>query len=132
MRRVFADAFFYLTLLNARDRAYRSARQWAAQSDLNCVTTEFVLLEVADALSAPTARRQSAAFLRALRRDCSTRVIPLSPDLMEEGLQLFEQRTDKTWTLTDCTSFVAMRREGLTDALTGDQHFAQAGYGPLL
>ncbi|MCX7011572.1 MAG: PIN domain-containing protein [Candidatus Sumerlaeota bacterium] len=132
MRRVFADAFFYLALVNPRDRAYGKAREWAAKTDLACVTTEFVLLEVADALSAPTARRQSAAFLRTLRQDPCTRIISLSSGLLQEGLRLYEERTDKSWTLTDCTSFVAMRQEGLTEALTADQHFAQAGYLPLL
>jgi len=29
----------------------------------------------------------------------------------------------KAWSLTDCISFVVMKREGLTEALTGDAHF---------
>ena len=31
-----------------------------------------------------------------------------------------------------CISFVAMRDHGLTEALTGDHHFQQAGFAALL
>ena len=132
MRPVFADTFFYLALLNPRDGSYDAAREWAARTDLTFVTTEFVLVEVADALSAPSARRQSAALLRTLCQDPCTQIIPLSSFLFEEGLRLYEKRVDKSWSLTDCISFVVMQRENVTDALTADQHFAQAGYRPLL
>jgi predicted nucleic acid-binding protein len=39
---------------------------------------------------------------------------------------------DKEWPLTDCISFVVMAREGITEALTGDRHFEQVGFVPLL
>lgn len=39
---------------------------------------------------------------------------------------------DTFWSLTDCLSFVVMQREGITDALTGDKHFEQAGFVALL
>lgn len=132
MNYVYADTFFYLALLNPRDGSYSAAREWAAREDLIFVTTEFVLLEVADALSAPFARSRTAAFLQALRHDPVVRMIPLSPFLFDEGLRLYEKREDKSWSLTDCISFVVMRQENLTEALTADQHFVQAGYRTLL
>jgi hypothetical protein len=45
---------------------------------------------------------------------------------------LYRQRADKDWSLTDCISFVVMRQRGLTEALTGDHHFEQAGFVALL
>jgi predicted nucleic acid-binding protein len=59
-------------------------------------------------------------------------VIPPSQRLFEDGLRLFAERPDKEWSLTDCVSFLVMKRHGLTDALTADRHFSQAGYNPLL
>jgi hypothetical protein len=41
-------------------------------------------------------------------------------------------RVDKAWSLTDCISFVVMREHEITDALTGDRHFTQAGFNALL
>jgi len=34
--------------------------------------------------------------------------------------------------LTDCISFVVMEESGITEALTGDHHFEQAGFVTLL
>ncbi len=36
------------------------------------------------------------------------------------------------WALTDCISFVVMEERELTLAATGDRHFRQAGFTPLL
>jgi len=48
--------------------------------------------------------------------------------LFQDGVKLFAARPDKEWSLTDCMSFVVMTREGITEALTGDHHFEQAGF----
>lgn len=76
-----------------------------------------------------------ASFLRTRQRlltDSQHNLIPLSMALHHEGLQLHEARADKEWSLTDCISFVVMRREGLAEALTGDHHFEQARFVALL
>ena len=41
-------------------------------------------------------------------------------------------RMDKEWGLTDCVSFVVMQERNLTQALTTDRHFSQAGFADLL
>jgi len=51
---------------------------------------------------------------------------------MADGVRLYAQRPDKEWSLTDCISFVVMRRHDITEALTGDHHFEQAGFIALL
>ena len=50
----------------------------------------------------------------------------------DEGVRLYVARPDKDWSLTDCISFVVMRERGITEALTGDRHFEQAGFVALL
>lgn len=52
--------------------------------------------------------------------------------LWRRGLGLYAARPDKAWSLTDCISFVVMTDRGLTEALTGDHHFEQAGFRALL
>jgi predicted nucleic acid-binding protein len=59
-------------------------------------------------------------------------VIPASHDLFEIGLDRFCSRADKEWSLTDCISFVVMEQRGIYEAFTGDHHFEQAGFVPLL
>jgi hypothetical protein len=47
-------------------------------------------------------------------------------------VELYAERPDKGWSLTDCIFFVVMRQQGIIQALTGDHHFEQAGFSALL
>jgi uncharacterized protein len=47
-------------------------------------------------------------------------------------MELFGDRPDKDWSLTDCISFIVMEERRITEALTGDHHFEQAGFRALL
>ncbi|MCI0540960.1 MAG: hypothetical protein L0Z50_37645 [Verrucomicrobiales bacterium] len=49
MKAVFADTFYFLALLNARDPAHAKAIETSKAPGQPFVTTEFVLLELADA-----------------------------------------------------------------------------------
>jgi hypothetical protein len=51
---------------------------------------------------------------------------------LKKLISLFKQRKDKEWGLVDCVSFIVMQNRGMTDALTADTHFQQAGFRPLL
>ena len=55
-----------------------------------------------------------------------------SPRLFAAGLDLYRNRPDKAWSLTDCISFVVMRERSITEALAYDRHFEQAGFRALL
>lgn len=67
-----------------------------------------------------------------LRADDKVKITALDMALYQEGITLYQQRPDKKWSLTDCISFIVMRREGITEALTGDHHFEQAGFTAVL
>ena len=58
--------------------------------------------------------------------------MPLSDELQRRGFDLYVERSDREWSLTDCISFIVMREQGLTDVLTDDHHLTQAGFVPLL
>lgn len=92
------------------------------------VTTDFVLLEVADALVSPKIRSQTIRFINRLKNLIGLQIIPLSKSLFDEGWKLYSQRLDKDWGLTDCISFVIMQREEITLVFTSDRHFEQAGW----
>jgi predicted nucleic acid-binding protein len=83
---------------------------------------------VADALAAPSSRGDIRPAFDELAADPETRIIEVSPEQFAAGLALDDKRPDKRWSLTDCISFAVMEQEGLREALTGDRHFAQAGF----
>ncbi len=133
MRTVFADSFFYFALVNPNDPAHAKAMAFTQGYTGRTVTTRCVLTELADGWSKPASRR--AVFpqmLADLRASVATIIVPTTDQLWQEGVDLYERRPDKEWSLTDCISFVVMQREGITEALTGDKHFEQAGFVALL
>jgi len=122
----FADTFFYLAVVNPHDPAHAAAVEMAREFRGRVLTTEFILLELADAMTAPPDRRAFVQLFQSLAADPGLDVVPLSHDLWERGRLLYADRPDKYWSLTDCISFVVMRDHKIAEALTGDHHFEQA------
>ncbi|MFM2165928.1 MAG: hypothetical protein RIS79_299 [Verrucomicrobiota bacterium] len=133
MRRVFADAWLYIALLDPNDAGHAKAVQACADESITgIVTTRWVLMEVANMLSNSKARAGCAAFMRDLDHAEGMRIIPASEELFHRGLALYDERPDKGWSLTDCISFLVMADEHVIEALTGDHQFEQAGFTALL
>ncbi len=133
MKTVFADSFYFFALVNPNDPAHAQASAFTQNFIGRTVTTGWVLTEVADGWAKPSHRRAVFVQLLAdLRANPNTCIVPLSDQLLQEGVDLYDQRPDKEWSLTDCLSFVVMSRERIAEALTGDHHFEQAGFISLL
>jgi predicted nucleic acid-binding protein len=132
MSAVFADTFFFVAGLNPSDEAHASALAFSAKHKDAIATTAWVLAEVTNTFRKPPERQGAIRFLRELPSDPRVRIIPASQAHFERGTELFSQRLDKEWSLTDCISFIVMREEGIKEALTGDRHFEQAGFIALL
>jgi uncharacterized protein len=133
MRRVFADTSFYLAMLNPDDAAHERALEWAGRISPDTVVTELVLIEVGNSLSRGDNRRQYVSLAKTLRAERDrVEIVPASAELFERGRDLYARRLDKEWSMTDCCSFVVMADLDLTDALTADRHFEQAGFKALL
>jgi hypothetical protein len=64
---VLADTFALIAWLNPRDEAHALVTGYLDGFTGRLVTTEWVLMELADALSAPAARSTAVAFLQAVR-----------------------------------------------------------------
>ncbi len=133
MRTVFADTFYFIALLNPRDAIHAKAVGFTAGNAVRMLTTEWVLTELADGLAkSPSGRIEFLTTLADLQTDEDATIVPCDHVLMAEGVRLYGQRPDKGRSLTDCISFLAMTRAGITEALTGDHHFEQAGFVALL
>ena len=132
MNQLFADTYYFLALLNRADAGHGRAVEFSSTLMNPIVTTTWVLTEVADALAAPQQRFKFIGLLAKLRADPYCTIVPTSEGSFGEGVVLYASRLDKGWSLTDCISFALMTRRGLTEALTADVHFEQAGFKALL
>ncbi len=131
MKKVFADTFFFLAVLNRRDPFHEKALAFYGDNQHQFVTTAWVITEVADANCAAKTRGWFETLYRLLESDPKFSILPSDQNFHVRGLDLYFSRPDKDWSLTDCISFVVMQDEKLTDALTGDHHFSQAGFNAL-
>ena len=105
MSTVFADAFYFVARLNRRDQHHERVVAFS---------------------------REHRDFILHLRQAAGCEVVPASREWQDRALDLYHQPADKQWTLTDCVSFVVMRERLISEALTQDHHFEQAGFITLL
>src|SRR5437764_7190201 len=119
MPATFVDTVAWIALANTRDSLHNAARQifdrlWAANTSF--VTSEFVLVELGNALSSREFRSRTAGFIQSLRLSTAIEIIPSSSELFDQGLKLFGDRPDKEWGLVDCISFVIMTERKINTA----------------
>jgi predicted nucleic acid-binding protein len=135
MSKVFLDTSYAIALSSPADEHHRRAEEIAEQLETEgarLITTRAILLEIGNVLSKLRYRQAAIRLLDALEHDPNVEIIPVSEELCREAFELYRSRPDKEWGLIDCLSFVVMNERKLTDALTADDHFRQAGFRVLL
>ncbi len=132
MKPVFADTSYYVALLSSADEWHERAIDWSEKLLGRQVVTEYVLVELGSALADVRDRHLFVPFVRHVLADAETLFVPASNSLLRSGLDLFARRPDKDWSLVDCISFIVMKQRRVSDALTTDRHFEQAGFKALL
>ena len=126
MKKVFADTYYFLARLNSLDPHRSKVLAYSGETRAQLLTTEWVLLELADALADTHFRKVIKDYFDFLEKQ--TVIIRVDDRLRRKALDCYNLHDDKRWSLTDCLSFVVMRESGVTTALTGDRHFIQAGF----
>ncbi len=129
---IFVDSAFILALINERDQHHAQAvglfRQIRGRPML---ITNAVFFEVGNSL-ARTHKNEAAELIKEFLISDDVEVIHVTTALLEKAIALYQSFLDKDWGLVDCISFVIMRERGVTQALTSDRHFIQAGFEALM
>jgi predicted nucleic acid-binding protein len=129
---IFIDTVYIIALSNRRDQYHEQASKLVSQyKGYLMVITDAVLLEVGNAL-AHSHRQEAAEAIEEILTSDDVEVVHLTPDLFKRGFTMYRTFQDKAWSLVDCLSFVVMLDRGITDALTTDHHFEQAGFQALM
>ena len=135
MRAVFVDTSFFIALVNTRDCYHSLAKTWAEQLDGEhtlCHTSIPVLFEIADGFSRLRRRPLGISLIEHIVDSDNYLLHAFSEDTYLRARNLYVERPDKEWSLTDCYAFELMKKHELTQALTADKHFEQFGYEILL
>ena len=135
MNKVFLDTSYAVALSAPGDENHIRAAELADEleaSGSRFITTRAILLEIGNALSKVRHRSAAIRLLTALENDPNVVIVPASDELYRRALEIYSDRVDKEWGLIDCMSFIVMKDEGLSEALTADNHFRQAGFRVLL
>ncbi len=133
--KVFLDSAYVIALLSSTDKYHQQAEKLAEQMEMKetkLVTTQAIVLEIGNALAKMRYRRAAIELIDSFIEDPNIEIVSLSQRLWERAINRFQERPDKEWGLTDCISFIVMEDYGLTEALTTDNHFNQAGFQVLL
>jgi len=134
MSAVFLDTGYLIAIEAADDQNHAAADQhWNSYRKAlrPLVTTSFVLAEIVTFFNSRKRHEKAVEPGRMLLTSPSVRLVQVDETMFLRGWEYFQQRPDKTYSLTDCISFVLMQQHGITEALTFDQHFVQAGFQKL-
>ena len=132
MNDVFVDTAFVIALVNEKDEHHEEVLDLSVRFlGSRKITTVPVLLEIGNAL-AKNFRSESIEIIERFRTSKNISVIQIAERDFLEGFEMYKLHDGKSWSLTDCISFVLMKRFSLSDALTSDKHFEQAGFNILM
>ena len=132
MKTTFVDTFYVVALVNEHDEFHEKANELVEVYDQTpLLVTDAVLLEIGNSL-AREFKIEAVDIFEEFFASKGVEIVRLDETLFDKAFELYKSHTDKTWGLVDCISFVVMREHGITDALTHDRHFVQAGFRALM
>lgn len=136
MTHVFADTGNWIALLSPPDKLHSHTQEVSEQlGATHTVISDWVVTELLNSIAeqGPHLRMAAVDTAAVLRASGSVTVAPpQTRESFEGALNLYRERTDKGWSLTDRSSFLLMRQFGIDKVLTFDKHFEQAGFAALL
>jgi uncharacterized protein len=134
MRTLFLDAGYIIALEAVDDQYHNAAIQlWGnlIKSLPPLLTTSYVFDEIVTFFNHRDRHDKASEIGSNLLESRAIELVHVDKDLFYAGWEYFQKHRDKTYSLTDCISFVVMKQRGIKAALTFDAHFAQAGFDKL-
>lgn len=132
---VFADTSALYALIDRRDANHVAAREAVGrvvQASRLIVTTDYIVAETVNLANARGGKPVATRVLDLIEQSAGIRVEWIGVERFTRSKVFFRKHADHGYSFTDCTSFIVMKEERLTEALTTDAHFVQAGFKPLI
>ncbi len=131
MNPVFIDTGYFIALEVVDDQHHESAlHHWNGllKNLPPLITTSYIFDEVITFFNSRNYHSKAIETGNSILSSRSIRFIHVDEHLFQEGWLYLKKHNDKSYSLTDCISFVIMNRHGIKTALTFDSHFVQAGF----
>ncbi len=135
MKSVFADTSYWVGLANPLDQWNALAKAASRQlGTCRIVTSDEVLTEFLNyfAERGPHFRATAAKLVRSIHANSNVTVLPQTREAFLAAMAMYEQRQDKQYSLTDCSSMIRMKQQSIQEVLTADRHFGQEGFQVLM
>ncbi len=131
MKAIFADTFYWIALINSRDTWHLQAIKVSQEiSNSPLIISDGII----DELFAYSSKRgdlmrlKVSEIYKSFLKDPNIQIISYTTEIRQKGIDLYEQRPDKGYSLVDCISMMIMKEMGVSEVLTNDKHFAQEGF----
>jgi predicted nucleic acid-binding protein len=134
-REVFVDTSGLYALVDRKDAHHATARavvERLLRAGRRLVATDYVLAETVNLANARSGTRVAIRVLDLIEQSAGIRIEWIGASRFDITKVFFRKHADHSYSFTDCTSFVLMRELKLSQALTTDHHFSQAGFETLL
>jgi uncharacterized protein len=124
---VFVDTSAWLAGINRKDGRQKTVDTALRAPGVRLLTSSDVFDETITLARKRHGHEVAVAVGEFLRSD-EVELMPVDEEDRAAAWELFKSRPDKAYSLTDCTSFVLMRRLGIQDAIALDDDFRQEGF----
>lgn len=132
MTKTLIDTSFTVAVVNDKDENHEKSLQLAVDyNGKQLIVTDAVILEIGNYFSRRYKKR-CVEIIENFFASEEIEIVRFDERLFNKAFELYKSHRDKTWGLVDCISFVVMREHNITDALTSDKHFVQAGFRALM
>lgn len=127
MNKIFVDTSGIVAAINSKDQYHQRAKEvftHITEQKPTLIITNYIRIETYSLLNNKVSQETALRFLE----DPSWFIEWVSPEDEQKAIQLLHRYYDKSFSLTDATSFIIMERLGLRSAITFDKHFSQYGF----
>jgi uncharacterized protein len=128
---LFVDTSFGIALELADDHHHALAKQYwqsLVTSKPSLVTTSYIFDEIVTFFNSRDRHDKAVEVGNRFLTSTAIQLIQVEENLFLEGWNYFQKHGDKSYSLTDCISFLVMEKMNIQTALTFDRHFVQAGF----
>jgi uncharacterized protein len=124
----FADTSFWVALTLRRDRNHSDASALWERRDQPLLVTNHVLGELWTFLRRRDSHGTAQRARRLLERSGAVETVHVTAEVEQEAWRWLDRHDERPYSFVDATSFAAMRRRGLLEALAFDGDFTAAGF----